>query len=106
MGNKDDIRNRPWLLFVYTLSTYFNKELCIKIELKDKTENLFICDLKYFLIGKGERRNIFRKIEFNKDGISKFNGLTPTFGKVWVYIPGKEGPIFNSYNEFIAKIMP
>ena len=49
MENKDDIRNRPWLLLVYTRLHYFNKELWIKIELKDKDENLFICDLKYFL---------------------------------------------------------
>jgi len=94
-------------LLVYTRLAYLNKEPCIKIELKDKDENLFICDLKYFLIGKGERKNIFSKIKFNKDGISRFNRLAPTFGKVWVYIPGEKKPrSFANLNKLIAKIMP
>jgi len=94
-------------LLVYTRLAYLNKEPCIKIELKDKDENLFICDLKHFLIRERERSNIFHKFKFNKNGISKFNRLTPTFGKVWVYIPGEKKPrSFDNLNKLIAKIMP
>lgn len=106
MENKDDIRNSPWLLFVYTRSYYFNKEFQIEIELKGKDENLFlfsIKDKKGFCIGdKG--RNFH---EFDSRGKDFFNKLTPTFGKVWVHISGEKKPrSFANLNKLITKIMP
>jgi len=106
MENKDDLRNSPGLLLVYTRLDYLNKELWIEIELKGKDENLFlfsIKDKKGFCIGDIGKK--FHK--FDSNGKDFFNKLTPTFRKVWVYIPGEKKPrSFANLNKLIAKIMP
>ncbi len=100
MHTKEEIRNNPWFVMIYTQRHFDNWKLYIKIELTNQKNDLFLLPPKKGMwIGEGHSFH-----DYDDKGRYFFNDLMENFGRAWVMIPEGKPIEFDSYEALLNKI--